>query len=121
MQGGVKPVAGREEHAGERHLEAENPSYPPVSSTHEPIKSGDEPINEPINGPREPIKDPINPEQDTLEARVFTYIQAHPGKKRTDISGALGVSISTVKRALEMLANRIEYRGSKKTGGYYPK
>ena len=100
--------------AGERHLDEKSedgkPSHTPALPTHEPIKIVDEPINE-----------PINPEKDTVAARVFTYILEHPGKKRTDIAGALGISISTVKRALETLTPKIEYRGSKKTGGYYPK
>lgn len=69
-------------------------------------KHTDEPINEPIN---EPIK------------RVFEYIRTHEGCKRQQIADALGMTLIMVRRALAKLSDKIEYKGSNKTGGFYLK
>lgn len=69
-------------------------------------KHTDEPINEPIN---EPIK------------RVFEYIRTHEGCKRQQIADALGMTLIKVRRTLAELSDKIEYKGSNKTGGYYLK
>lgn len=59
----------------------------------------------PISGP---IKD-----------RVVKYIQQHPGCKQHEMVKELGFTQRTLKRMLAELCDKIEYRGSKKTGGYY--
>ena len=59
----------------------------------------------------EPINEPIN--------SVLCYIRQHGGCKRKDIAEALGMMLISVKRALIGLSEKIEYRGSNKTGGYY--
>ena len=59
----------------------------------------------------EPINEPIN--------FVLCYIRQHGGCKRKDIAEALGMTLISVKRALIGLSEKIEYRGSNKTGGYY--
>ena len=59
----------------------------------------------------EPINEPIN--------SVLCYIRQHGGCKRKDIAEALGMTLISVKRALIGLSEKIEYRGSNKTGGYY--
>lgn len=69
-------------------------------------KHTDEPINEPIN---EPIK------------RVLEYIRTHEGCKRQQIADALGMTLIKVRRTLAELSDKIEYKGSNKTGGYYLK
>lgn len=69
-------------------------------------KHTDEPTNEPIN---EPIK------------RVFEYIRTHEGCKRQQIADALGMTLIKVRRTLAELSDKIEYKGSNKTGGYYLK
>ena len=74
-----------------------------ASTTHDGPISG--PINGPINGP---IKD-----------RVVKYIQQHPGCKQHEMVKELGFTQRTLKRMLAELFDKIEYRGSKKTGGYY--
>ena len=50
---------------------------------------------------------------------VLCYIRQHGGCKRKDIAEALGMTLISVKRALSELLEKIEYRGSNKTGGYY--
>ena len=59
----------------------------------------------------EPINEPIN--------SVLCYIRQHGGCKRKDIAEALGMTLISVTRALIGLSEKIEYRGSNKTGGYY--
>jgi len=66
----------------------------------------DVPINVPINVP---IKD-----------RVLKVIRERPGLNRVQIGKLLSVDVKSVGRALAELGERIEHRGSKKTGGYYP-
>ena len=50
-------------------------------------------------------------------------IKSRPGISRADLIAVIGRSRSTVARAVAELvaAGTIERRGSKKTGGYYPK
>lgn len=62
----------------------------------------DEPINEPIN-------------------LVLEYIRFHEGCKRQQIADALGMTLISARRALSQLSDKIEYRGSNKTGGFYIK
>ena len=91
--------------------------------TNEPINTANEPINgrnEPINGKNEPINEPTNPVASSIRERVLDCVRQHPGIKRDDIAKTLDVSLSTARRALESLGEAIEYRGSKKTGGYFP-
>jgi Fic family protein len=76
-----------------------------ASSAHEP----NEPINEPIN--------------QNLEERTLRLIRNFPGKGIPFLMSSLTVSRATVKRALVNLiaAQKVEHRGSKKTGGYWPR
>lgn len=69
--------------------------------------------------PNEPINEPIN--QD-LETRTLRLIRNFPGKGIPFLMSSLTVSRATVKRALAHLleAKKVEHRGSKKTGGYWP-
>ena len=95
----------------------------------DPIKQGGEPINEHVNSADDPIKaenDPIKAENDSvktdLKERIYSIIESFPGINRTKIAQEVGKSVETVKRNLAKLKSpisRIEYRGSKKTGGYY--
>ena len=82
-------------------------------------------INEPINGKEEPITEPIHEPvkfgKESIPARVLEHVRQHPGEKRDDIVEALGIPLSTVGSALKTLGERVEYRGSKRTGGYYAK
>ncbi len=67
----------------------------------------DGPINGPINGP--------------IKMRVLQFVREHAGCKLADIANGIGVSLRSLKRALEGLSAEIQYRGSKKTGGYFPR
>lgn len=69
--------------------------------------------------PHEPINEPIN---QNLETRALRLIRNFPGKGIPFLMSSLTVSRATVKRALANLieAKKIEHRGSKKTGGYWP-
>ena len=77
-----------------------------------PHRKGDEPVNEPINNP---IKGVL---KDVLE-----IIKSNPGIQKPAIAAHIEKSEATAKRYLKQLLeqNLIEYRGSDKTGGYYPK
>ena len=69
-----------------------------------PHKKGDEPVNG-------VLKD------------IFEFIKNNPGIKKRVIITHIGKSKATLTRYLKQLVeqNLIEYRGSDKTGGYYPK
>ena len=69
-----------------------------------PHGKGDEPVNDVL--------------KDILE-----FIKSNPGIKKTAIITHVGKSNATLTRYLKQLLeeNLIEYRGSNKTGGYYPK
>ena len=77
------------------------------------------------------IRDTRNAESsgsDSLEAlksheTINETIRLRPGISRADLIALVGRSRSTVARAVAELveAGTIERRGSKKTGGYYPK
>ena len=55
------------------------------------------------------------------EKALLEFIQNNPGLRRPQISKALGIPIRTLQRRLRELSerNRIEFRGSSKTGGYH--
>lgn len=56
-----------------------------------------------------------------INMRVLQFVREHVGCKRADIANGIGVSLRSLKRALEGLSAEIQYRGSKKTGGYFPR
>lgn len=68
-------------------------------------KKGDVTLNVPLNV--------------TLKERVLELVRANPGIKRKELSGRLNVTVRTISRILSDLSDRIEHRGSKKTGGFY--
>ncbi len=55
--------------------------------------------------------------------KTLQLIQTNPGIKKATIAQQIGKSETTVKRYAKMLAdaNLIEYKDSKKTGGYFAK
>ena len=81
-----------------------------------PHGKGDEPVNGPVNGPVKGAV--IGPVNDLLE-----IIKNNPGIGKTAIKAHIGKGDTTIKRYLKQLVdkNLIEYKGSDKTGGYYPK
>ncbi len=82
-----------------------------------------EPINGTINGQNDPINgqnDPINILSE-VEKEVLRIVRENAGISRISIVPIIRKSEVTVKRALRTLVKNglIEYRGSKKTGGYF--
>jgi len=73
----------------------------------------------PARGTNDTINDTIN---DGVMA-TYTIIKLNPGIKRKDISTISGKSLPTIARHIDVLAidGLIEYRGSRKTGGYHTK
>ena len=66
------------------------------------------PINEPIN---EPIKSGLH---------LLQIIRDNPGLRKGELARLSGIHPSNIKRLIEgCLRGQIEYRGAKKTGGYY--
>ena len=57
------------------------------------------------------------------EIKIKNLIGAHPGIKRAGLSVKTGISVRTIARILKSLkeSGAVEYRGSKKSGGWYPK
>lgn len=87
---------------------------------HIPIHSmfkENEPTKSTIN---DPINDPINNLKE-IERKIYFEIKAYPGIRKVYLIPMVGKSEATVKRVLKQLSknNLIEYRGSKKTGGYF--
>ena len=67
------------------------------------------------------INGTINDTIKDTEKLVYNYIIASPGISAVDLANELGKSVRTIMRVLKHLVelNIIEYRGSKKTGGYF--
>jgi hypothetical protein len=87
-----------------------------VKSLNELVKWANDTINDTLN---EPINEPINEKHLLLVAKVASQ----PGMKRIGLSEELNISIGSIKRFLNEIStppcNLIEYRGPKKSGGYY--
>ena len=54
---------------------------------------------------------------------LFQYIQANPGHRAVEMAASFRVTQRTIERWLKQLREegRVEFVGSPKTGGYYPK
>ena len=52
---------------------------------------------------------------------LLTFVESSPGKRTVDIAISLNISLRTTERWIKKLREegKIEFRGSKKTGGYY--
>ena len=69
----------------------------------------------------EPINDTINDTINGNEKLIYDHIVSSPGISAVTLADELDKSVITIKRALKNLVDqsKIEYRGSKKTGGYF--
>ncbi len=77
------------------------------------------PITEPINGAiNGAINGTIN---GTIKEQILMFIRDHVGCKGADLARGTGLSLRTLARTISDMSDVIEYRGSKKTGGYYLK
>lgn len=85
----------------------------------EPIKRSNEPISD-VKKPFEPINEPIN---EPIILALVEMIIKEPGISKPLLVARTGKSRATLTRALSNLCRSgiIEYRGSKKTGGYFKK
>ena len=82
------------------------------------VETSDENIPEEPSRPKAKRKPATPPEEKINE--VFSYIKKHPNCNSADIMSETKFSLSTVERCLSELKRqgRVEYVGSKKTGGY---
>ena len=71
----------------------------------------------------DPVNDPVNDPVKGVLKDIFEIIKHNPGIQKPAIASHIGKSEATAKRHLKQLVvrNLIEYKGSDKTGGYYPK
>ncbi len=65
--------------------------------------------------------DRLNDRLNSREKRLLQILADKPGLRTHELSSMMEVSIPTLSRSLKMLINLglIEYRGAKKTGGYF--
>ena len=86
---------------------------------HAPIKPADAPVSCPINSPDCPIN-PNAEEMSDTAIRLLETIKANPGIGKKTISTVSGLSVRNIKFHIEhSLRGKVEFRGAKKTGGYY--
>lgn len=84
----------------------------------EGVNKKNEGVSEGVNGPiNELASEPLNGN----EIHIISLLKINPGMNREDIAVSLNRGITSVKRYISSLKekNLIEYRGSRKTGGYY--
>ena len=64
------------------------------------------------------INDPVG---ETINDAINDAIKSRPGVKKVELVKIIGKSKPTIERVIALLKQqgRIEYRGSKKTGGYF--
>jgi ATP-dependent DNA helicase RecG len=69
------------------------------------------------------LNEEVKEEVNEYIKELYDYIKKHPGHKAASISEALAIPLRTVERWIRKLKseNKIEFIGSKKAGGYYPK
>ena len=82
------------------------------------IKAADDGIKV-VDGGINPADDGIN---DGIKAKISMAVKKHPGIRVPELVSLAGKSKPTIERAVAHLKREgiIEYRGSKKAGGYYP-
>lgn len=67
------------------------------------------------------LNDRLNDRLNSREKRVLQILEEIPGLRTNELSSMIEVSVPTLSRTLKNLIDLglIEYRGAKKTGGYY--
>ena len=85
-----------------------------------PVRGANDRVNDSRN---DRVNDRINDKINDRIMATYTIIRLNPGIKRKDISIISGKSLPTIDRHIDVLTEDglIEYRGSRKTGGYYVK
>ena len=81
------------------------------------------PANGEINGEITTSNGEIKPEVGEIngEMKILEVITENPGIKRDRLRAITGISLRTIDRIVRRLTDdeKIEYRGSKRTGGWY--
>ena len=99
-----------------------NPPDCPVNPHDCPVNPHDCPVN-PHDCPINPPDCPINPNAEEMSdtaIRLLETIKANPGIGKKTISTVSGLSVRNIKFHIEhSLRGKVEFRGAKKTGGYY--
>jgi len=62
-----------------------------------------------------------NPAYSDKVRSILNYIEKNPGCSAVNISKDLSIPLRTTQRAIASLYDKVEHRGSSKTGGYYLK
>lgn len=77
----------------------------------------------PVRGGNDRVNDSRNDRINSSMMVTLTIVRSNPGIKRKDISNISGKSLPTIDRHIDVLTEDglIEYKGSRKTGGYYVK
>jgi ATP-dependent DNA helicase RecG len=85
-----------------------------LSGTIDGEQSGD-------GGKDDRLNDRLSDRLNSREKRVLQVLSETPGLRTNELSSLIEVSIPTLSRTLKNLINLglIEYRGAKKTGGYF--
>ena len=108
------------------HDSDQTPKLMTSETVNDPINSVGDPINrpgDPINRPDDPINESGDPIKTSFTDQVLGLVKENPGINRQILAKETGKSVETIKRAVALLiaSSDIEHRGSKKSGGYYPK
>ena len=84
-----------------------------IGVNYDPRKAGIGVVGEVVN----PIDEVVN----SIDEVVNEVVKSHPGLRKPELVPLVGKSRATVERALASLiaAERVEFRGAPKTGGYY--
>ncbi len=98
----------------------EAPSIKPSYSAPYDNKKGQTALNDTINDTiSDTINDTINDIIKTRLVKIIKLLLREPGLKSNELADRCKVKQVTIKRDLQKLRFLIEYRGSKKSGGYY--
>jgi ATP-dependent DNA helicase RecG len=81
------------------------------------------PENVTVNPENVTVNVPVNVPVKNLEEQIFELIKNKQGMSAPEITAIIGKNVRTTKRYIAKLrdADRIEFRGADKTGGYYLK
>lgn len=84
---------------------------------------GDELIEElfPANDELKDQKKELKARSQGVSQQLYDIVATNPGAKRKELAEKLNVSLPTLDRCLKKLSDKIEHRGSRKTGGWFPK
>ena len=65
--------------------------------------------------------DELNGLSEDIADKLCRAVAEKPGLQRKDLAQILNISIPTLDRCIKRLSDKIEHRGARKTGGWFPK